>query len=264
MKKVITIFFSAAIGIGLMFTNDPNLFAQETDEEFTLEEITVTAQKREEDQQKVPIAMEVISGEKLAEEAKTNVDEILANISNVLINTMPDGMRVSIRGLVDQGGIIDGGTKTSSPSVAVNVDGAFNNMATAGQNLFDVERVEVLMGPQSTLYSSNAPGGIVNIVTAAPKTDRYSANGSVEYGSFHTRNIQTAFNAPVFEDKLALRLAASDSKRNTWVNGSQGSQNWATRLKTMWKATDDLSMTLTGNLSRSSSGGMMGGVLSPL
>jgi len=66
------------------------------------------------------------------------------------------------------------GQHTGGSTVARNVDGAFNNMENVGTNLFDVERVEVLFGPQSTMYGSNAPGGIVNVINRRSQTDRYS------------------------------------------------------------------------------------------
>jgi iron complex outermembrane recepter protein len=152
-----------ALIIGFMFVFGDAFFlcAQDADkEEFTLEEITVTAQKREENQQRVPIAMDVISGDQLAQSGHSDVDEILGNISNVMINFSSDGMRVSVRGITETEGTMRD-IRTSTPSVAINIDGAYNSSGGAGQNLFDVERVEVLYGPQSTMYASHSPGGIV-------------------------------------------------------------------------------------------------------
>jgi len=156
MKKILIEVFTLVLGFLIIFYMLPSALAQEA--EFTLEEITVTAQKREENLQKVPIAMDSISGEELALQGTNDVDDILRTLSNVTINTMSDGMRISIRGLTDTSNL-DGGTnfKASGSMVGVNIDGAQNNMSSAGQNLFDVERVEVLYGPQSTLYGSNSP-----------------------------------------------------------------------------------------------------------
>lgn len=252
----------AVIGFAIIFSMVPLINAEESYyEEFTLEEITVTAQKRSEDEQKVPIPMEVISNKDFAAEGATNVDDILSTLSSVFINTSSDGMRVSIRGLTDIDPVYDG-RKSSSPTVAVNIDGAYNGMSNAGQNLFDIERMEVLMGPQSTMYASNSPGGIVNVITASPKTDKYSASASAEFGSYNRRNFQTALNAPLINDKLAMRLAASSTREDSYVyKDAAATKNDSFRLKTLWNASDSLSITLTGNWSKSGNAGMMGGVV---
>ena len=236
------------------------LFAQESNtEEFTLEEITVTAQKREENQQKVPIAMEVISGEQLAETGQNNVNEILKNVSNAVINMTDEGMRVTVRGINEAGGAFNN-MRVQTPTVAINYDGAYNTEDSAGQNLFDVERVEVLYGPQSTMYGSNSPGGIVNIITVAPKTDKYSASGSYEYGSFKLQNANIALNAPIMRDRLAMRLTGQRSKHGSWVKSNDNaSTSTNVRLKTLYQPNEDLSLNLTGSWSKMSSGGMMGG-----
>ena len=265
MNKINQILLTLILAMGLTIDYVPSLFAQEgATEEFTLEEITVTAQKREENLQKVPIAMESISGQELALEGRNNVDDILRTLSNVTINTMSDGMRISIRGLTDTSNL-DGGTnfKASGSMVGVNIDGAQNNMSSAGQNLFDVERVEVLYGPQSTLYGSNSPGGIVNVVTASPKTDRYSASFGINYGSYNYLNLQASLNAPVIQDKVALRLAVNKTNKDGYVSGSSGTKNTAVRLKALWQVNDDLSITLTPSWAKNGSGGMMSGNVKP-
>jgi iron complex outermembrane recepter protein len=256
-------FVLLALITGLIFTlsSISAVCAQEANsDEFTLEEITVTAQKRTENQQKVAIPMEVISGDDLAVTGKTNVDDILGNISNVIINNAPDGMRVAVRGLADENSTFHD-MHVSSPAVAINIDGAFNSSSSAGQNLFDVERVEVLMGPQSTLYASTSPGGIVNVVTSAPNTDKFSATASLEAGNFGLFKGQAMVNAPIVNEKLAMRLAYSQQKRDSYYEGTNqtGEDSRAARLKTLWQPNDKLSATVTLNYSKRINGGMMGG-----
>jgi iron complex outermembrane recepter protein len=251
-----------ALIAGLMFVFGDALFlcAQETSqEEFTLEEITVTAQKRAENQQKVPIAMDVISGAQLAESGQDNVSDILKNLSNSMVNMNSDGMRVTVRGLAESEGSFNN-MRVSTPTVAINVDGSYNTNNNAGENLFDVERVEVLYGPQSTLYGSNSPGGIVNVVTAAPKLDKYSANASVEYGSYDLLNLQTTLNAPVISDKVAVRLAASRNKHGSWIdNGDNSSKSTNVRFKTLYQPNDKLAATITATWGSMGNGGRIGG-----
>jgi iron complex outermembrane recepter protein len=252
---------SLSIILILFLGGIPQIFAQEaSSDEFTLEEITVTAQKRSENQQKVAIPMEVISGEELNTLGKSNVNDILANITNVMVNNSPDGMRVSVRGITETESPFHD-MRVSTPTVAINIDGAFNKSASAGQNLFDVERVELLAGPQSTLYASNSPGGILNVVTAAPKTDNYAASGSIEYGSFNLFKAQAMVNAPIVSDKLAMRLAYNQEKRDPYIDGTDQSNEdtKSARLKTLWQPSDKFSATVTLNYSKRINGGMMGG-----
>ena len=99
--KSLTLIFSLAMVIGFLFGDISSVYAQEDVDEFTLEEITVTAQKREENQQKVAVAMEVISAEEINVLGKNNIDEILSGISNAIIQKSQDGYRISIRGMTD-------------------------------------------------------------------------------------------------------------------------------------------------------------------
>ena len=258
MKKGI-VFLALCAGI-IFFMSDLSQPLAQDSEEFTLEEIVVTAAKRgEENLQKVPIAMEVITGEDFAADAKANVNDILSSLASVFINTNADGMRISVRGIADTDPVY-GGRKSSSPTVAMNVDGAYNNMNNSGQNLFDVERVEVLMGPQSTLYAANSPGGVVNIITTAPKTDKYSANASVEYGSYNHSVLQAALNAPIVQEKFAARLSMNRTRQNNFLEpytDQLSTKNDAARLKLLWSATDDLEITLTGNYAKNGNQGEM-------
>jgi iron complex outermembrane receptor protein len=242
--------FMAMVALSSM---GPVALAQDDDEDadiFTLEEVTVTAAKSgEHNLQKVPIAMDVVTGEAFAANAKDDVDDILSNMAGVYINTSSDGMRISIRGIADTDSVFNG-NKTSSPTVAMNVDGAYNSMNNSGQNLFDVERIEVLMGPQSTLYASNSPGGVVNIITASPKTDKFSASLSALYGSYEHSELKATLNAPIVKDKLAARLALNRTRQNNFLEpytDDLATKNDAARLKLLWDATDTLDITLTGN-----------------
>jgi iron complex outermembrane recepter protein len=259
-KRSIHVFFILIVGLMFVFGESIYVCAQETkSDEFTLEEITVTAQKRVENQQRVPIAMEVISGSQLAETGKNDVSEILSNISNAVINMTDEGMRVTVRGVNEAGGSFNN-MRVQTPTVAINFDGAYNTEDSAGANLFDVERVEVLYGPQSTMYGSNSPGGIVNIITASPKLDKYSASGSIEYAKYDLLNANVALNAPIVSEKLGMRLTSNYSKHGSWVeSNSNKTKSTNVRLKTLYQSNEDLSIGLTGSWGKASSGGMMGG-----
>jgi iron complex outermembrane recepter protein len=241
---------SLGLGLVLILGGIPQVFAQESgSEEFTLEEITVTAQKRSENQQKVPIAMDTITGDEITELGKTNLNSILDNIASVLINTASDGYRVSIRGMSNDNSQFQL-IQASTPTVAVNTDGVYTNRNDGGQGLYDVSSVEVLYGPQSTMYASASPGGIVNIATSNPKTDRFSVSGSVEAGSYSLLRTQGSLNVPL-TDKIAVRAAFATNKHDGYLsNGTNDEDTKSARLKTLFQPTDNLSIMLTGEISK--------------
>lgn len=253
--SVLIILFSLTYG-GI-----PPLNAEESaDEEFTLEEITVTAEKREENQQKVPIAMEVITKDQIKMAGKTDLDTILSYVSSAVIQRATDGLRVALRGLSDDTGAFRSQMQ-ATPTVAINTDGVMTNRKDTGAGLFDVERVEVLYGPQSTLYSSNSPGGIVNIITTQPNTERVEASGTLEYGSYNLLHTEGALNVPI-GDKVAVRTAFTTQKRDGYLdNGEDDADSKAVRLKALLNPADNLSITLTGMYSKSDSMGRSGGVV---
>ena len=261
MRKGIIVIFLAVILLGPIINDVPWVRAQENSpDEFTLEEITVTAQKREENQQKVPIAMDVISSEEIKELGKNDIDEILSNISSALIQKAADGYRVSIRGMSDLSDSFKG-QSMSPPSVALNMDGVYSNRKDTATGLFDIERVEVLYGPQSTMYSSTSPGGIVNIVTAQPKTDMYEVSGSLEYGSYNLLHTESVMNTPL-SDKAAIRASFTTSVHDGYLtNGSDNEDTKSARLRALLRPNDNLSFTATAELSRNQSAGFGGGVV---
>jgi iron complex outermembrane receptor protein len=246
MKKHVMLFLVTVLGFGLVLWDLPLANAQGDDtDEFTLEEITVTAQKREENLQKVPIAMEVVSADEIREFGVTNLEEILSSISTVMVSAQESGMLVSIRSISDDKGEGDG-LPLGTPIVGVNVDGVFSNRMSSGQGYYDLERVEVLFGPQSTMYASSSPGGMVNIITADPKIDRYEVSGALEYGNYARTRFEGMVNAPISET-VALRAAFNSLVHDGYLsNGASDTDRRAARLKAKFQPNDWLSFIITG------------------
>ncbi len=248
MKKkcVLLLAVLCAIAVGPA----PTVFAQdEASGEFTLGEITVTAQKRAKNQQKVPIAMEVISAEDLKMSGKNDLNEILSDVGSAIIQKAPDGIRVSLRGVSDDTYPFHGAS-VSMPTVAINLDGIYSNRKDMSTGLFDLERVEVLYGPQSTLYSSNSPGGIVNIESAKPKLDKYEASGTLEYGNYEMLHTEGMVNVPV-SDTLAMRAAFTTSVHDGYIsNGGDSEDARNARLRFLYQPSNALSFLLTGEISK--------------
>jgi iron complex outermembrane recepter protein len=254
--------FSIALIIGFIFAlgDISALLAQETSsEEFTLEEITVTAQKRSENQQRVPIAMETISAAEMQELGRNDLDDILTNVSNVIVQKAADGMRVSLRGISDDSSSFMG-QSMAAPTVAINTDGVYSNRKDTGSFLYDLERVEVLYGPQSTMYSSNSPGGIVNVVTAQPKTDKFEVNASLEVGNYNLIQIQGAVNVPL-SSMLAFRAAFSSVERDGYLDtGGEAENAKSGRLRVLFQLTDKITFTPAVEYTKDKGVGTGGGV----
>lgn len=256
MKRLCLMFMIVMFVIGGI----PFAYAQDTDSdsnEFELEEITVTASKRAENQQKVAITMEVLSSEELKMSGKNDLDEILSNVSSILVNKAADGLRISLRGISDDQSTFHD-QSVSMPTVAINMDGIYSNRKDTGSGLFDLERVEVLYGPQSTLYASNSPGGVVNVVTANPKLDRYEVGGTIEVGNYSLLHTEGVMNAPI-SDTMAMRAAFSTSVRDGYLsNGGDDEDSKAARLRALYQPIESLSFTVSGELSKTASQGFGG------
>lgn len=234
------LFSITVLGLGLVLCNFTLAIGQESDM-FTLEEIIVTAQKRTENSQEVPIALSNIEGKELMETGATTLKDSLNKLASVTIMQVNEGVNVSIRGMDN-----DGMPGDSAGMIAINLDGVFsNNFATGYSGLYDVSRVEVLVGPQGTLYSRNSGGGVVNMITNDPKPDAFDANGSIEIGNYNTLNTQGAVNVPV-DERSALRLAFATTDRDGYIdNGSDDNDSKSVRLKYLLNVTDDLSTVFT-------------------
>jgi iron complex outermembrane receptor protein len=229
----------------------PAVFAQEEDT-FALEEIVVTAQKQEQNQQKVPITMDIVTGDGIQKYGKTDIEEILSGLSGVLINKASDGLRISLRGVSNDS------PQSSTPTVGLNKDGVYSNRKSSGQDLYDVERVEVLYGPQGTLYASTTPGGIVNVVTASPKLDKFETYGLLEVGNYSLVHTEGAVNVPI-TDKLAVRTAFFTSVRDGYLsNGGDDEDAKSARMRVLYTPTDKLSFLISSEISKTSSYGLSG------
>ncbi|MCW0197376.1 TonB-dependent receptor [Sphingopyxis sp.] len=174
-------------------------------------EIVVTAQKRVESIQDVPIAMTALSQEDLGEQKIESGSDIMRAVPNLTFSKSNfTSYNVSIRGI---------GTKAISASTDPGVAVSFNNSGLITnrffeQEFFDLERLEVLRGPQGTLYGRNATGGVINLISAKPKLDRFEGNIKGEVGNFNSRRMVGMLNIPIVPDHFGLRVAGSMTDRD--------------------------------------------------
>ena len=185
-------------------------FAEE--EMMMLEEITVTAQRRSENLQAVPVAVTALSASSIEKADIHTPDDIATRIPSMTFSPFAPGQSVvSLRGISSN----DDGAGTEN-SVAVFLDdvylGRISNMAF---EMFDVERIEVLRGPQGTLYGKNAIGGAINVVSSKPGQD-FHAKVKATVGNYDRQDFQGVVSGPL-SDSLAAKVSFSSRQRDGWV-----------------------------------------------
>jgi len=208
-----------------------------------LEEIVITAQRHSEDAQKAALAITAVSGEKLVNSGITAVQQ-LANVAPALQITSGTGAYTwfAVRGVTNTGA-----NAFADPAVAVNLDGVYLATPTEMQGMmFDLQRVEILKGPQGTLYGRNATAGAINLISRQPTFDT-SGEASIELGNYKGVLAQGALNLPL-GDKVALRIAGQGSRHDGYYSDGSGDEDLvAARATLLFKPTDKLSVTLSGD-----------------
>jgi iron complex outermembrane receptor protein len=211
-----------------------------------VEGLIVTAQKREENIQDVPIAMSAFSQEALEKSQVAGGPDLYTQVPNFsFTKTNFSGYSIQIRGIGTQAI-----SATTDPAVAV----AFNNTPFVHnrffeQEFFDLERLEVLRGPQGTLYGRNATAGVVNIISAKPKFYP-EAKLVADVGNYNTTRLEGMVNIPLVDDAVALRLAGAWTKRDGYAQNQMtgksidGRDLWSTRLSLRFEPTDWISANL--------------------
>jgi iron complex outermembrane recepter protein len=189
-----------------------------------LEEIFVTAQRRSENLQTTPISITALTGDSLQQQGVTDLTEVLQQTPGVSFRSYGPGQtEIEMRGLTSSGG--------QSPTVGFYLDevpltapaGAQNGKAVIDPNLFDLARVEILRGPQGTLYGAGSMGGTVRLITNAPDLTQFSAKAEAigsytESGGGWNRGENGALNFVLIPGSLAVRLVASNSYDQGWIS----------------------------------------------
>ncbi|PKP94821.1 MAG: TonB-dependent receptor [Alphaproteobacteria bacterium HGW-Alphaproteobacteria-16] len=207
MKSRLTI-YALATSAGVIALA-PAAYAQSaTAADTEIQEIVVTAQNRQQNVQDVPIAMTVVSGEQLESQGVTDFTAVQRAAPSLQITNDTNLTKVSIRGV----GTLNHGP-TADQSIAVNIDGEYINRPTIlNAALFDLDRVEVLRGPQGTLYGRNSTGGAVNFITRKPGSD-FAVNLSGTYGSYNLVTIEGGVDVPL-GDFGAIRVSGIFTDRD--------------------------------------------------
>lgn len=246
-KRSFHLILTSIVALMFIFCDAFFLCAQESaTEEFTLEEITVTAEKRAENLQKVSMSMSVVQGTELVEQNLSSLEDILKDIPGVSTSGQGTGYTISIRGIAQ-----DLPPEVGEAAVSMNVDGSHQQRPESSVfGFFDVDRVEVLRGPQGTLYGRNATGGVVNIISAAPKPGVVEGHAAVGLADYNTLKTEGAVNVPI-SDKWAARIGFTTSKEDSTLKDTDGYRstawNLGSRVQFRYQPTEDAFVNLMVN-----------------
>ncbi|MBX5461950.1 MAG: TonB-dependent receptor [Steroidobacteraceae bacterium] len=210
----------------------------------TLEEVVVTAARREQSVQTSSLSIAVLGGGSLANAGVTQATDL---------GTVVPGLTVSLGGGTNQTylrGVGSFATDASAESaIAYNINGVYiSRPSGVGPIFFDLERVEVLKGPQGTLYGRNASGGAINLITRRPTLEP-TGELTIDFGNFDQRRVTGAIGGGL-TDTLAVRAAAQYNKRDGYLSDGYNDQDsLAGRLTALWTPSDSVSLLVTGEYS---------------
>lgn len=195
------------------FTASTAFAEDRTGQSVALEEVVITAQRREENLQKAAVAVSAVAGDTLTKSSVSQATDITRLIPVIQIAPAASLTQIYLRGVGTFGA-----NAFAEQGVAFNLDGVYLSRPTAPAGLFyDVERIEVLKGPQGTLYGRNATGGAVNVITAKPKLGSNSGQFTAEYGNYDAVKAFGAVNIGLGED-VALRVAGQLAKHDGYFS----------------------------------------------
>jgi iron complex outermembrane receptor protein len=202
----------AALGVG--GTTIAAAAPQNTAPAAALDEIVVTAQFKRENLQTVPLAITAIQGSAIAKAGITDMSGIAQRVPGLTFSPFSPGQNIiSLRGISSN----DDGAGTDN-SVAVFVDGVYmGRVSNVNPDIFDLEDVEVLRGPQGTLRGKNTIGGAILYRTRKPDHDEFEGKVSATYGRFNDREVSGYITGPV-TDHWAVKVAGSLRARDGWVH----------------------------------------------
>jgi iron complex outermembrane recepter protein len=249
------------LGTACSFALATPAFAQDvaTDED-TENEIIVTAQNRSQNVNDVPIAIDVLSAEKLTAAGFSDANDLGKIAPVVQINQDQGTVKITMRGIGT-----NSADEAQDTSVVANIDGEYVNRPNAlSVALFDLDRVEVLRGPQGTLYGRNSTGGAINFITRKPGNE-FGVNASASYGNFNAIRVDAGVDVPLGEVG-GVRVAGFYDKRDGYVKHPAGggffvfpafaagrsddNKSYGGRATLKLEPTDSLSITLAGEYAK--------------
>jgi len=225
---------------GLAFLSP--VVAQESD---TIEEVIVMATKREQTLAEVPLAVTVVDSRTIEQAQINDMVDLQGMVPSLRVTQLQTTGNTNfvIRGFGN--GANNPGIE---PSVGVFIDGVYRSRSAAAlADLPNLQRIEVLRGPQSTLFGKNASAGVINVVTAAPNMDAYSGSASLTYGNYNLWILKGDISGPI-SDTLGFSLSVNSNDRNGYFkNLETGAKlnernRWGVRGQLLWLPSDNLTL----------------------
>ena len=212
LVRQIALALSAANGLCVMGTVVAQTPAPQSAPKTELEKIVITAQRRAEDQQEVPVSVTAVTAEQLAERNITDISQMEGISPGFTFGRSGTDARPAMRGVRTENVAVNGDT-----TIGYFVDGIYKSRAQQALSSFvDITRVEIQRGPQGTLYGRNTFGGNISIITNAPVFGAFQSSASILFGSFDKTRVEAMLNAPA-SDMIAIRLAGAIDKSNGYV-----------------------------------------------
>ncbi|MCH8862047.1 MAG: TonB-dependent receptor plug domain-containing protein, partial [Proteobacteria bacterium] len=243
----VTFFISTIAASGTAFGQDTD-----ADDGGYIEEIVVTAQKREKTLLETPVAISAFSADTLERSSVRDIRDLQSLVPSFNLTQSQSSFQtvVNIRGLGTSGN-----NAGLEPSVGIYVDGVFRSRTGAATGDFlSLERIEVLRGPQSTLFGKNTSAGVISIITQKPRYE-FGGKAEVTYGNYNQVIVKGTVTGPLIEDKLAVRLSANYNKRDGFLtnlfDGSDTNDRdrWAVRGQLLFEPSDAISIRLIADAS---------------
>jgi len=249
MKKISTGMIAISVSLS-------SVHAQDISSVRTIEEVVVTAQKRTERLLDVPMSITAISGAQLTESGVSSTGDLAQLVPGLTTTSNGLGFTPAIRGVSSSGP-----APGDETNVSIYLDDVYIGSPLAGLfELRDIERIEVLKGPQGTLFGRNATGGAIRIVTRAPSFSPI-AEVSADYGfEFDSKKLGAYLSGPVTE-RMSASLSVNSEEDNGYVKGISTSlkdrkvsraDNFGVRSKLLYEPTSDISLTFSGDYSEKS------------
>lgn len=216
-------------------------------------EIVVTAQRRAERLQDVPLAVSALGAQQIASGGFQKLSDLQYQFSGLQFGSSPNDSGYRLRGVGTAGGF----SSASEQNVGTVVDNVIIPFGNPVNSLGDLERVEVLKGPQGTQFGKNASSGVVNITTAKPKFDRVSGKVFASYGSLNEVNTNAQLNLPTSENS-ALGLFGFYRRNDGYLYNATLKKYWGDeasfggRAKFLYQPSDDFSVYIISDYSRTS------------
>ena len=236
--------------MGFAAVQFPNAQAQaQSAESEELMEIVVTAEHREIDVQKAATSVSVRTGSELRNEGRYTLGQILEDVPGVTggaaTANVPGGSGVdtsapgiTIRGIASNSGAV-GNVTSAAAAAAVYVDGVYEGVGGG----YDINQVEILRGPQGTLYGRSATSGLLAIHTNDPQLDRLGGDAVAEVGNYGLEHYTGVVNLPLIDNVLGIRVAANRYERDGYY-ADDGTTSTDAKIKLLYKPNDDISLLL--------------------